>query len=111
MLRLTRLEVKARISELEKGRDRLVGALGKLVVNAPSFSPDRKGKATSTTGARLEEDSVDTSLLGEELLRVVSLLYETDDRSHLVSFATLSTQLNERPASFLGLLKPLSTLR
>jgi nuclear-control-of-ATPase protein 2 len=109
LLRLTKLEVKTRIAELEKGRDRLVAALGELVVKAPSFSPKEKGKATSTSGGRLEEDEVDTARLGEELLRIVGLLYATDDRERLssTSFQSSSSNLLDSPKAYLPLLAPL----
>jgi hypothetical protein len=63
VLRMTRLEVRARIAELEAGRDARVKKLGKVVVEAPTF-----GDA---------EGDLDAERLGRELGRIIVLLHES----------------------------------
>lgn len=87
VLRMTRLEVRARIQELETGRDDRVKKLGKVIVDAPWF-----GKA---------EGGLDAEKLGKELGRIIALLQEsqeTDGERH-VSLPAPDIQATSTPSS------------
>lgn len=83
LLRMTRREVHGRIRHLERGRDRIVRRLGKLTVEAPDFglgpAASASGQTTAAAGAsgKTGGDGLDTKTLGEEMKRVLELVWET----------------------------------
>ena len=83
LLRMTRREVHGRIRQLERGRDRIVRRLGKLTVEAPDFglgpASSSSGQTRAAAGATGTNggDGLDANVLGDEMKRVLELVWET----------------------------------
>lgn len=93
VLRMTRLEVRERIAELEAGRDARVKKLGKVVVEAPSF------------GAA--EGGLDVEKLGEELGRIIVLLHESQEDGDVKGGLPVKVESTAEPAALVPHLEAL----